>query len=150
MQLRRNFMLVHSVGLEVMCVAGFRRRAPPGRDLAHGEDVDEPSKLLDDLIDVVRVQGHGHAIHARLLRAVEHKLIDHDAAAPEHADRAIQYSRTISNHCDKCVIHAVIISPMLFPCGTIGNTFASCSTRKPGQWTAKPRPPISHGISRNV
>ena len=109
-----------------------RNGAPAaGAKLYYDKDADV-ERLKDRAIAIIGFgsQGHGHAIHARLLRAVEHQLIDHDAAAPEHADRAIEYGRTISNHCDKCVCHAVIISPMLFPCGTIGNTFASCSTRK--------------------
>src|SRR5258708_27885021 len=125
------------------------------RDLLDGEDVDEPRELLDDLMDVGGFDDQQHPTRPRIAGGADDEARDVVIAAPNEADGSIERARPIVEvHHERvslrvrgsgrhgrsayagttlgvaCVCASTSISPILRPCGTIGKTLASRSTRK--------------------
>src|SRR5207237_9320107 len=92
-------------------------------------------ELFDCLLHVRRLDEDSHASHAGRLALARRDAVDAERATAQQSEHAVECGRSIFHQRDESVPHAcasarVIISPMLLPGGTSGNTFASRSTRK--------------------
>src|SRR5439155_2890432 len=109
---------------------------PLASHVGHLQHLDEAVELLDHLLHVLRVDDEGHPAHAAHFALANGEAVDVVAAPPEEAHGAVEHARSVLHQGDERVLHHALtcsptsISPMLFPCGTIGKTFASRSTRK--------------------
>src|SRR5712672_126399 len=86
------------------------------------------------MLDRLRIDEHRRALHTWFLAVADSDTVETKSSSAKQAEYAVQRAGSILDERDQCVPHAgasrVIISPMLSPGGTSGNTFASRSTLK--------------------
>ncbi len=66
-----------------------------GGQIGDLEDFDQPVELLDDLLDIGRVDHEGHAAHVGRFAGADRQALDIEAAAAEQADDAVQHAGAV-------------------------------------------------------